>query len=121
MHQNSLGRLLTEQDVRNVRPVRYTRKITVGRALFLNVTPRGHRSWRYKYRFAGKYTQVVLGTYPETSLECARSRHQFARDLLAQGTNPSALKATLGKHAFVLKMQEWETARGGSESYPDVA
>jgi hypothetical protein len=107
MHQNSHGRLLTEQDVGNVRPVRYTRKITVGRALFLHVTPKRHRSWRYKYRFAGKCTQVVLGTYPEISLECARSRHQFARNLLAQGTDPSALKATLGKRGFVLKMQEW--------------
>jgi hypothetical protein len=54
----------------------------------------------------------VLGAYPEGSLESAKSRHEFARNLLAQGTNPSALKATLGKHAFVLKIQEWETARG---------
>jgi transposase-like protein len=111
MHQNSGGRLLTEEDVGNVLPVRYPRKVSVGRALFLHVTPKGHRSWRYKYRFAGKCTQVVLGTYPEISLECARSRHQFARTLLAQGTDPSALKASLGKHVFVLKMQEWETAR----------
>jgi hypothetical protein len=54
----------------------------------------------------------VLGAYPEGSLESAKSRHEFARNLLAQGTNPSALKATLGKHAFVLKIEEWETARG---------
>lgn len=62
-----------------------------------------------------------LGTYPEISLEFATSRLQFARNLLAQATDPSALKATLGKHAFVLKMQEWEIARGGLESYHDVA
>lgn len=61
MHQNSRGRLLTEQDVGNVLPVRYPRKVAVGRALFLHVTPKGHRSWRYKFRFAGKCTQVVLG------------------------------------------------------------
>jgi len=60
----------------------------------------------------GKCTQVVLGAYPEVCLESAKSRHEFARNLLAKGTNPSALKATLGKHAFVLKIQEWETARG---------
>jgi transposase-like protein len=93
MHQNS--HLLTEQDVCDIKPVRYTRKVTVGKALFLQVTPQGGRSWRYKYRFAGKCKQVVLGTFPEISLECAKLRHQFARNLLAQGVDPAAMKAAL--------------------------
>ena len=52
-----------------------------------------------------------LGTYHEISLECAKARHQYARNLLAHGINPCEMKATLGKNAFVLRMREWENAQ----------
>jgi hypothetical protein len=55
--------------------------------------------------------QLMLGTYPEISLECAKSRHQYARNLLAQGINPCDMKATLGKNAFVRRMAEWQIAQ----------
>jgi hypothetical protein len=32
--------------------------------------------------------------------------------LLAHGIDPAALKAALGKHAFAVKMLEWQLARG---------
>jgi hypothetical protein len=73
MHQNS-RRLLTERDICEIKPVRYARKVTVGRGLFLLVMPPGGRSWRYKYYFGGKCKQLVLGLHPEISLECAKSR-----------------------------------------------
>jgi hypothetical protein len=50
--------------------------------------------------------------YPEVSLELARSRHEFARNLLARGLDPAAEKAALGKHIFAAMMREWEIARG---------
>jgi len=111
MQQNSKIRLLTEQDVRNIEPVRHARKITVGRCLYLNVIPTGGRSWYYKFYFEGKCQKLMLGTYPEISLECAKSRHQYARNLIAQGINPCEMKATLGKNGFVRRMRDWETAR----------
>jgi hypothetical protein len=67
---------------------------------------------QYAYRFAGKYKTLSLGIYPDVPLERARSRHEFARNLLARGIDPSALKAALGKHIFVVTMREWEIARG---------
>jgi hypothetical protein len=75
MQQNSPYRLLSEQDVRSIEPARRARKITVGRCLYLNVTPTGGRSWHYKFYFDGKCKKLMLGTYPEISLECAKSRH----------------------------------------------
>jgi hypothetical protein len=33
-------------------------------------------------------------------------RHQFAGNLLVQGGDPAAMKAALGKHAFVVKMRD---------------
>ena len=47
--------MLTENEVEAIKPVRYARKIWDGRGLFLLVTPKGGRCWRYAYRFAKKY------------------------------------------------------------------
>jgi hypothetical protein len=68
MQQNSPIRPLSEQDVQSIEPVRHARKITVGRCLYLNVTPTGGRSWHYKFYFEGKCKKLMLGTYPEISL-----------------------------------------------------
>jgi hypothetical protein len=58
----------------------------------------------------------MLGTYPEISLECAKSRQQYARNLLAQGINPCEMKATLGKNAFILRIREWEITQKSGRS-----
>jgi hypothetical protein len=104
--------MLTETEIRAIKPVRYARKVTDGRGLYLLVRPTGTRSWRFAYRFERKYKTLSLGTYPEVTLEWARSRHEFARNLLAHCVDPSALKVALGKHAFVVAMREWEIAQG---------
>ena len=104
--------MLTEAEVEAIKSVRYERKVWDGRGLYLLVTPKGGRRWRYAYRFAKKYKKLSLGTYPVVTLQLARTRHEFARDLLAQGVDPAALKAAIGKHAFAAMMREWETARG---------
>src|SRR3984957_6589935 len=111
MQQNSKIRIQSDQDVRNIEPVRHARKITVGRCLYLNVIPTGGRSWYYKFYFEGKCEKLMLGTYPEITLESAKSRHQYARKLLAHGINPCAIKRTLGRNAFRLHMREWETMK----------
>jgi hypothetical protein len=103
--------MLTEREVRAIKPVRYLRKVTDGRGLYLLVTPKGGRWWRFAYRFAQKGKTPALGTYPDVPLERARSRHEFARDLLAHGIDPSALKRALGKYAFVTAMREWEVSQ----------
>jgi hypothetical protein len=103
--------MLTESELRAIKPVRYLRKVTDGRGLYLLVTPRGGRWWRFAYRFAQKGKTLALGTYPDVPLERARSRHEFARDLLAHGVDPSELKKALGKCAFVAAMREWEVSQ----------
>jgi hypothetical protein len=102
----------TDTDVEVIKPVRYERKVWDGRGLYLLVTPKGGRCWRYAYRFSGKYKKLALGTYPVVTLELARSRHEFARNMLAHGVDPAALKAAIGKRAFAAMMREWAKARG---------
>ena len=75
------------------------------------------RSWYYKFYFEGKCKKLMLGTYPEISLECAKSRHQYARNLLAQGINPCEMKSTLGKNAFVRRMRDWDIAEYPRQQY----
>jgi hypothetical protein len=104
--------MLTEAEIKAIKPLRYSRKVSDGRGLYLLVTPKGGRWWRYAYRFAQKHKALALGTYPAVPLERARARHEFARNLLAHGLDPSALKVALGKDIFIVTMREWEIARG---------
>jgi hypothetical protein len=114
--------MLTETEVLAIMPLRYSRKVFDGGGLYLLVTPNGARCWRYAYRFTKKYKKLSLGVYPEVSLKLARSLHELARNLLAHGVDPAALKAALGKHAFAAMMRDWEIARGHlSALTPSVA
>jgi hypothetical protein len=110
--------MLTETEVRAIKPLRYLRRVSDGGGLYLLVTPKGARWWRYAYRFAQKHKALALGTYPAVPLERARARHEFARNLLAHGLDPSALKAALGKDIFIVTMREWEKARVHMSALP---
>jgi hypothetical protein len=92
--------MLSEAEVREVRPLRHARKLTDGGGLYLLVVPNGGRYWRYNYRFEGKFKTLSLGIYPDVSLAKARARHQIARSQVADGANPSIEKRALGKRAF---------------------
>ena len=118
LHQNSSARMLTETEVQAIKPVRHLRKISGGGGLYLLVTPKGGRCWRFVYRFAKKQRTLALGVYPDVPLDRARSRQEFARNLLAHGLDPSALKAALGKHTFAATMREWEITPGQMSALP---
>lgn len=47
--------------------------------LYLQVATTGHKSWRFKYRFADKEKLLTLGTYPEVTLAKARAARDQAR------------------------------------------
>jgi hypothetical protein len=104
--------MLTEALIRAIKPVRYERRVADAQGVFLLVTPKGALHWRFRYCYAGKRKTVALGTYPVVTLDWAKSRHQFFRNLLAHGIDPSALKAALGKHRFGVTMREWEAEQG---------
>jgi hypothetical protein len=110
--------MLTETEVQAIKPLRHSRKVSDTGGLHLLVTPKGGRCWRFAYRFARKYKTLALGIYPDVSLERARSRHEFARHLLAHGIDPSALKAALGKYTFGVTLREWEKGLGDRAAPP---
>lgn len=98
MHQNS--RVRSSSKVCDMKPLRYARKISDGRGLYLLVKPSGGWYWRYNYRFKGKHKTLALGAHPDIPLELARERHRIARSLLADGIDPSDRKRSEGKYAF---------------------
>jgi hypothetical protein len=61
-----------------------------GGDLHLLLRPDGARWWRWDYRrpVTGKRNTLSLGTYPDTGLADARTKHAEARRLLAAGIDP---------------------------------
>jgi len=57
--------------------------------MYLEVFPNGTKSWRMKYRIAGKEKRVVFGVYPTITLADARSKRDDAKKLLVNGVDPS--------------------------------
>jgi integrase len=57
--------------------------------MFLYVTPKGSKLWRFKYRFASKEKLLALGRYPDMSLKEARERRDAARAALRDGDDPA--------------------------------
>ena len=90
---------LTDTSIRNAKPGDKPKKLFDERGLFLLVQPSGGKLWRLKYRYLGKEKKLSLGTYPDVSLKVARERRDEARMILANGTDPSTVKAALKDEA----------------------
>lgn len=73
-------------------PKRRPYRIPDSGGLALLVTPGGGKLWRWRYRFEGKMKQMAFGLYPDVSPVDARARHAQARQLLANGVDPMALR-----------------------------
>src|SRR6516164_6940286 len=82
-------------------PGRSRERFTDGNGMYLEVVPSGGKYWRLKYRFGGKEKCLALGTYPAVTLAHARRERDKARNQLAEGTDPGAVRqaAKLAKQA----------------------
>lgn len=84
--------MLNKRIVEKALPTDKPQKLFDDRGLYLYVTPKGTKSWRFDYRFGGKRFTVTFGKFPEVTLDEARRRHLGARTSLAEGVNPAAAK-----------------------------
>lgn len=83
---------LTDLKIRTAKVKEKFYKLTDGDGLYLHVSEKGGKWWRFKYRFDGKQKLLSLGTYPEISLLDARQRRDEARRKLANNIDPSAVR-----------------------------
>jgi integrase len=104
---------LNDLKVRTSKPKEKPYKLSDADGLYLLVTEKGHRWWRFRYRVGGKEKLLALGTYPEISLADARQRRDEARKQLAHGVDPGALRKaqrqaeTQETETFEVIAREW--------------
>jgi len=105
---------LTVTAIRSAKPGDKARRLTDGNGLYLEISPRGGKWWRFKYRFRGKEKRLSLGVFPDVTLKAARDRRDEARKLIANGVDPGehrkankAAGAERAKNSFEVVAMEW--------------
>jgi len=120
METNKLNNVI----IKNAKPKPAAYILADGEGMYLEITPKGGKWWRLKYRFRGKQKRLSLGTYPETGLKAARAKRQEARDLLAQGIDPARERKarkqadkTARRNTFAGVAEEWANNKVQSEKW----
>lgn len=84
--------MLTDAQIKRIKPDIKTRRYTDEKSMYLEVTLQGGMYWRMKYRIEGKEKRLSIGVYPTTTLADARRKRDTARQQLANGIDPNADK-----------------------------
>ncbi len=105
---------LTNTAILNAKPGEKPIRLFDGGGMYLEISPSGGKLWRLKYRVNGKEKRLALGTYPDVPLAKARDKRDKARQLLADGIDPSenrkAMRAAQGDRAansYEVVAREW--------------
>ena len=69
----------------------------VGDGLMLQVRAPGKASWLWRFQFDGRRRDMGLGPWPEVPLTKARERLFAAKQVLAEGRDPLAVRATVSR------------------------
>ncbi|MBU0807636.1 MAG: integrase arm-type DNA-binding domain-containing protein [Gammaproteobacteria bacterium] len=109
---------LKDAHCRNAKPQEKTYRLYDEQGLYLEVQVNGGRYWRLKYRFQGKEKRLALGVYPSIGLLDARRQRDAAKELLANGQDPSLHKRMAKlvsrldhQHTFQSVAQQWLAVR----------
>jgi len=110
--------MLTDKAIRAAAPKAKAYKVSDSGGLFLHISPKNHKSWRFKYRLDGKEQLLTLGVYPDVSLAAAREKRNDARKILRDGRDPrvAAKRAKLVGdsgtfHTFEQAAREWHSVQ----------
>ena len=104
--------MLTEPAIRAAKPREKAYKIADSEGLYLHVSLKGTRVWRYKFKFGGIEKLLTIGKYPAISLASARARRIEAQRALAEGVDPAAAKQAAKAaqaNAFIDVATRWLT------------
>jgi len=83
---------LTDIKLRHLKPREKTYIEADGGGLYVEVSPKGAKVWKLRYRFEGRQEKARLGAYPDYSLAEARAWRDDCKALVARGLSPAALK-----------------------------
>jgi hypothetical protein len=82
--------MLTNEDIATISPTGRPFRIRVDKCLFLEVSPKGGKWWRYRFQFNGKANMLSLGIFPDVGVAEAIARRDDLRGLTREGINPSS-------------------------------
>jgi len=105
---------LKDSECKNAKGKAKPYKLGDGKGLYLEVTPKGAKYWRLKYRMGDKEKRLSIGVYPAIKLKEARQAMLEAKELIALGIDPSldkqkkkALSKTSNANTFEAVAREW--------------
>ncbi len=80
---------LKHTEIKNLKPKDKLYRVADGNGLCIEVTPKGKKFWRYRYRFNNKPSMITVGKFPDLSLADARTKVPEYQKMLKEGRNPS--------------------------------
>jgi len=86
--------------------------INDGSGLYLCVGQKGTKSWRFIYTFNKKRSKLVLGAYPNVTLEAARRKAEEASENIANDIDPNDIKKNR-KKALQISLSNIERVADG--------
>ncbi|MDJ0046836.1 integrase arm-type DNA-binding domain-containing protein [Pantoea ananatis] len=108
---------LNARQVETAKPKDKTYKMADGGGLYLEVTARGAKYWRMKYRRPSdkKEDRLAFGVWPTVTLAEARAKRDEAKKLIVQGIDPKAEQReadaqTAGAYTFETIAREWHAS-----------
>ncbi|GCH18065.1 tyrosine-type recombinase/integrase [Escherichia coli] len=114
---------LNDMQIRRAKPEVKAYTLGDGQGLSLLVEPNGSKSWRFRYRYAGKPKMISLGVYPTITLAEASARRDEARKIVAEGKNPSEVRKEQklalriqSENAFEKIAREWHQMKSAKWS-----
>lgn len=101
--------MLTDAAIKRAKKAEKPQKLWDSGGLYLHVSTSGHKSFRLKYRFAGKEKVLTLGGYPdELTLVQARDARDAAKRELRDGKDPGTEKKRRRAMAIVDAANDFE-------------
>lgn len=108
---------LNARQVETAKPKHKTYKIADGGGLYLEVSAKGSKYWRMKYRRPSdkKEDRLAFGVWPTVTLAQARAKRDEAKKLLMQGIDPKAEQKeahaeNMGAYTFETIAREWHAS-----------
>lgn len=106
---------LTDMSIRNLKPGDRLRKVSDVDGLYLAVTTKGSKVFRYDFSFQGKRQTRTLGQWPGLKLAEARAMKARESELLDRGIDPREGKIlSLGGDSFKAVAGRWLKLQSGS-------
>lgn len=99
--------MLTEKAISQAKPKDKIYRLHDRDGLYLEISPKGGKWWRLKYRLNGKENRKSLGTYPLVSLKEAREKTFEYRKQILGGNKPGATDGPSDSDKFELFARDW--------------